>query len=184
MYYVYEHKKPHTGDVFYVGKGHNYRAWSSDSRNKHWKHTVAKHGGFEVNIIKDNLTNDDAIELEIATIALYRSKGYTLVNMTNGGEGVSGFKHSEESKARMRKPHAMVNAYPIRTEEHKQKIHKTLVKYRYVGTNTKTQEKVVFCGKSALQTAGFRADHVKKCALKMPKYNTHKGYVWEREQID
>lgn len=40
---------------------------------------------------------------EIKKIAELRSKGYNLVNDTNGGEGIFGWKHSEESKLKMAK---------------------------------------------------------------------------------
>lgn len=65
---------------------------------------IAKYGwdGFEHIILKTDLTEDDAKRLEVEYIAKYatndRAYGY---NMTIGGDGVNGFKHSEASKKKM-----------------------------------------------------------------------------------
>jgi hypothetical protein len=40
-------------------------------------------------------------DVEIEEIAKYRALGFNLLNMTNGGKGLLGFKHSEESKKKM-----------------------------------------------------------------------------------
>jgi hypothetical protein len=48
------------------------------------------------------MSNDEAIELEIFLIAELREHGVKLCNLTDGGDGVSGFKFSEESRERMK----------------------------------------------------------------------------------
>ena len=57
IYYVYEHTRPDTGNVFYVGKGSFKRAYSKAKRNKHWHNIVNKAQGFSVNIIAKDLDN-------------------------------------------------------------------------------------------------------------------------------
>lgn len=100
--YVYLHKRK-DGSVFYVGKGVGCRSTSLSGRNVHWKRTVEKNGGFDVEIIRSGLTDQEAYDLEIATIQHYRSSGVRLCNIFNGGEGGnSGGKLSDEHKDKLR----------------------------------------------------------------------------------
>lgn len=62
-YYVYGHKKLDTGELFYIGKGKKNRINSTRNRSKGWTETVATHG-FISYIIKENLTNKEAVALE------------------------------------------------------------------------------------------------------------------------
>lgn len=64
-YYVYYHKRLKDNSIFYVGKGKGKRAYSKSMRNVHWQNIVNKDIGFIVEIIKENLTNKTALELEI-----------------------------------------------------------------------------------------------------------------------
>jgi len=91
------HKKLDTGEVFYVGKGKNNRAYSNRGRNIYWRRLVAKHG-YYVEYAAKHLSEDLAFELEMFLIQECKDTNITLVNMTNGGEGCSGYKHSEENK--------------------------------------------------------------------------------------
>jgi len=86
-FYVYAHLRP-TGEVFYIGKGTNKRAWSRSLRNRHWNFIVDKHG-FKVTIVRDRLTEKDAFDLEARLIKYFRQFG-DLVNVADGGGGVSG----------------------------------------------------------------------------------------------
>lgn len=54
-----------------------------------------------IEIFKNDLTNEEAIALEVELISKFgrEDKGYgTLCNWTDGGEGTSGYKHSEKTK--------------------------------------------------------------------------------------
>lgn len=91
-FYVYIHKKKATGEVFYVGKGKDSRAWSTKGRNRAWEYLVKKHD-YIVEIVQDRLQEWYAFELEKDLIAFYgrRDCGHgTLVNLTDGGESPSG----------------------------------------------------------------------------------------------
>jgi hypothetical protein len=101
MYYVYQHKKADTNEIFYVGKGKGTRAFNATKRNPYWKRVVAKHG-FNVEIIVDNLDEEFSFLVEMETIDAYKKRGITLSNLTNGGEGASGFIHSEEHKKKLK----------------------------------------------------------------------------------
>lgn len=99
-YYVYLHKKKTNGTVFYVGKGKGNRAYQTHGRSKFWRGVVEKYG-LVVEIYMDNLQEWYAHELEKDLIALYgrRDKGLgNLVNMTEGGDGVAGYKFTDEAK--------------------------------------------------------------------------------------
>jgi hypothetical protein len=105
-HYIYFHINLVSNEVFYVGKGKGRRAWSKDKRSYHWYNTVKKYG-YRVDIVEDNLTDDISLQREIFYINKIGRKDLglgTLVNHTDGGEGISGLKHSEESKQKMKKP--------------------------------------------------------------------------------
>lgn len=127
MAYVYRHIRLDKNEPFYIGIGsdENYnRAKTNTRRNKHWLN-ISKFG-FEVDILFDNLTWNEACEKEKEFIALYgRSdlgKG-VLCNLTNGGDGVLGriFKHSEDSKLKMSKTRKGVRQY-VASLETRQKM--------------------------------------------------------------
>lgn len=92
IWYVYEHYKADTGDVFYVGIGSHkrgkkykkyYRVSENAKRSNYWKNIAKKHGvGFD--IISDNLTKEEACQLEIECIKIYGREN--LCNLTKGGE--------------------------------------------------------------------------------------------------
>lgn len=62
--YVYLHRRLDNGLVFYIGKGTGDRAKRNNYRNKKWKNTVSEAGGYTVEYIKENLTSQEAIEIE------------------------------------------------------------------------------------------------------------------------
>jgi hypothetical protein len=104
-YYVYTHLNPTTKEVFYVGIGYGNRAWNKwAGRNKFWENYVKKHG-FEVEIIVDNITRKQAEKIEINLIAELGRKqideGGTLVNRSSGGDGGTGYIHTEEFKRKL-----------------------------------------------------------------------------------
>ena len=61
-HYVYLHRSLSDSVVFYVGKGTKNRAYRNSGRTKEWVEKSIS--GFTVEIIKSNLTNTEAIELE------------------------------------------------------------------------------------------------------------------------
>lgn len=96
IFYVYLHKRPTDGSVFYVGKGKNKRAWTKKSRNNHWNNVVKKYGGFDVEIVVDNLTEQESFRVEAEQIAIYGIDNLT--NQTLGGISTTGMVHSEETR--------------------------------------------------------------------------------------
>lgn len=102
-FYVYEHWRLDRDECFYVGKGRAGRAYSMKGRNCHHKAIVAKlsriGSALEVKMVAVGLSEADAFALEIERIVFWREAGADLTNMTDGGEGISGLRHSDETKA-------------------------------------------------------------------------------------
>lgn len=113
-YYVYGYIRLDTNSYFYIGKGTGIRYKRIDLRSNHFKNIINK-VDCVVEIIKDNLTEKEALELECELIQqLVFEEGYTmefddykdknknginhLVNNTYGGEGISGYRHTDETK--------------------------------------------------------------------------------------
>lgn len=96
---VYYHRSYKKG-VFYIGLGLPNRPFDKISRNRHWKHFVNKYGNYEVVILEDGLTFEEAAELEkdaIKFVGIDR-----LTNISLGGEASAlGMRHSEESKRKI-----------------------------------------------------------------------------------
>lgn len=104
-FYAYIHTHPgEYGPVpFYAGKGQKHRASDFSHRTAYHKNVVAKYGRDNIGIAKlDCSTEAVAMDLERGFIKCLRRSGARLVNFTDGGEGLSGHRHSDETKAKMR----------------------------------------------------------------------------------
>jgi len=84
-HYVYAHTDD-SGQYFYIGKGVGRRAWSED-RHSLWHRYVEKHlsGSYQVLILQDNLTAEEAEEAEFVWMEQHSD---TLVNWVNMGRDV------------------------------------------------------------------------------------------------
>lgn len=100
-FYVYQHKRLDDQKIFYVGKGKGKRAFDCSNRNQYWKRVVEKHG-HEVEFLVKEDTEEFCFFAEQEAIDIYKKRGIVLVNATNGGEGASGYKHTEEHKEKLR----------------------------------------------------------------------------------
>lgn len=116
-FYVYVHMRATDDSVFYVGKGCGQRYKTSNGRNQYWHRTVAKYG-FVSEIVKENLTFEEANQQEIQLIKQLREQGCTLCNLTDGGEGTRGRKLSDQAKASI----SQKNKGKKRSETTKQKM--------------------------------------------------------------
>lgn len=105
LFYVYRIDRP-DGTPCYIGKGMGKRrlkhAWRST--NPHLANIYRRAGGvLPISLLAENLNEAEAFALEIDLIAaIGREPHGPLVNMTNGGEGISGHVHSPLSLERMR----------------------------------------------------------------------------------
>lgn len=116
MYYVYKHTRLDKNEVFYIGIGTKptgkvlanlgnthralyYRAYEKKkSRNAYWKNIIAK-TDYKIEIIFETNNIQLVKQKEIELIALYKN---TLCNLTAGGEGIESYKHTQETKEKIR----------------------------------------------------------------------------------
>lgn len=112
MAYLYRHIRLDKNQPFYIGIGSDSsfkRAFEKTRRSQLWNKIVSK-TSYEVEIIFDNLTWEEACKKEIEFISIYGRKDLgtgVLVNLTDGGEGALGRKYiaSQETKEKLRKSH-------------------------------------------------------------------------------
>lgn len=106
MGYIYRHIRLDTNEVFYIGVGgllsddNHRRANKKYGRSNFWKNIINK-TEYEVEIILDNMSYEDTLKKEIEFIKIYgrlNNGTGTLVNLTDGGEGCNGMKHSNQTK--------------------------------------------------------------------------------------
>lgn len=132
FYFLYRHIRLDKNEVFYIGVGtkrkhknekERYaRAYLKANRNPFWKNVVNK-TQYIVEIVCESNDYNYILQKEIEFIKMYGRKDLglgSLVNLTDGGEGVVNLKHphTEETKQKISK--ALKNK--CKSEEHKQKL--------------------------------------------------------------
>lgn len=101
MYYTYGHYKANSKELFYIGKGKSNRAYEKDSRSKFWNSIVNKNG-HTVEIFANWESEKDAFLHEKFLIECFRDLT-KLCNLTDGGDGCSGYIWSDEQKEKLKK---------------------------------------------------------------------------------
>jgi hypothetical protein len=153
---VYRHIRLDNRKPFYIGIGINEnRAYSNKGRNKYWQRIVEK-SGYEVQILFDDISYDDAKEKEKEFIALYGRYNVCeglLCNLTDGGYGSLGYKPTKESllkisktsKGRIKTPEQIAKWRSKmnfeKSEETKEKIRKTLTGKKHTKERIENQRK-------------------------------------------
>jgi hypothetical protein len=156
-YYVYAHKTKSTGDLFYIGKGSDRRAYTSKGRNTFWRAINNKYG-FVVEIIKDGLTEQEAFDFEKQMIKEARAAGARLANMTDGGEGMSGFTYvmSEDHKAKI----GAANSVSLKgRKQSEESINKRMESSKDIFSSSEWREKVGAASKKAFQNPVIKEKH-------------------------
>jgi len=101
---LYRHIRLDKNEPFYIGIGGSIdRAYCKYKRNIIWKRIVSK-TDYEIEILLEDLTWQEACNKEKEFIKLYGRKDLKtgcLSNMTDGGEGAVGIKHTEETKKKI-----------------------------------------------------------------------------------
>lgn len=105
IYYVYMYLRANDSEIasagtpYYIGKGKDKRAWS--------KHTLPlPNNPSNIIIVMENLSEVDAFELEKKLIAEWGRvdlRTGILRNLTNGGDGHSGFLQSDDTRIKRKK---------------------------------------------------------------------------------
>ena len=86
-YYIYAHIRNDNNKIFYIGKGCNNRAYIQSNRSLYWKRIVSKYG-YNVKILLNDLSEEEAYKYEIFYIDIEKKKGNCEANFTIGGDGV------------------------------------------------------------------------------------------------
>ena len=107
-YKVYKHTNLQNGKV-YIGitckdVAVRWKNGKGYQKGTHFRNAIDKYGwgNFAHDILFENLNEDEAKRKEIELIALYKSADHEYgYNTTNGGDGTSGLKHSEETRKKL-----------------------------------------------------------------------------------
>ena len=133
VYYIYRHIRLDINEPFYIGLGKVYntnakthekyysRAFQNTKRNRFWNFITDK-TDYEVEIIYECYNREEVIKKEIEFIALYGRRDLgkgTLVNMSDGGDGLSKNIQSPETIEKRKKLHAegKTGLKPLRGED-------------------------------------------------------------------
>jgi group I intron endonuclease len=129
-YKLYVHISPNDKRYYGITKQKTEYRWRNGKaykNNKYFINAIKKYGwnNFKHEVLFTDLTKSEAKLLEQIYIVLYdttnREKGY---NITLGGEGSNGLKHTEESKQRISKNNAKYWKGKHLTEETRKKLSK------------------------------------------------------------
>jgi hypothetical protein len=133
MAIVYRHIRIDKNEPFYIGIANDkYRPYRMHGRNNIWKKIISK-TDYEVEILFDDISRDQACEKEKEFISLYgrinNSTGI-LANLTDGGDGTCGYKYSQKQRQNISINHkGMLGLTHNEETKHKMKIAATGVKF-------------------------------------------------------
>jgi len=193
MAVVYRHIRLDTRKPFYIGIGVNEaRAYSLKNRNKHWHNIVNKYG-YEVQLLFDDLTYEDAKLKEIEFINLYGRDDLSdglLCNLTDGGDGSTNYKPTKEallkisqtSKGRI-KTKEQISKWKqsmsfTKSEETKEKIRQSLLGKKHTNERKENQRKA-HLGKSLSDEAKQKLSDYWKGKKRSPFSEEHKQKLSE-----
>jgi hypothetical protein len=165
-FYVYEHLRLDTGAVFYVGKGTGKRCTvrSHHHRNEFWQRTEKKAGGFCVRMVAKDVDEELAFLVEQERISQLRTVGIRLCNMTNGGDGTSGWVKTPEWKRKVGEKHKG----KVISKETRAKISASVKASGYVHS-LEVRQKIADTHKGHQRTLGLK--HSAETKLKMSHAN-------------
>lgn len=207
MPYLYRHIRHDTNEVFYIGIGglskfDNYkRAYSTGSRNKHWK-SIVRLTSYNVEIMLEHESEIFIKNKEQEFIKLYGRKDLktgTLVNQTDGGDGSWSVVVSEETKRKKHEKNSGINCYwfgkklskehkinlskskigkklPRFSETHRIKIGKAMLKRKYNCYDLEGNFIKSYLGTGELKSNNLSPGNVHCCCT--GKKKTYKGFIW------
>ena len=166
VFYIYVHFRPDL-TPFYVGKGKGDRCGQFWGRSQYHQRIVKKYG--KKNIIIEKVmcnSEEEAFSREIETISRFRSQGFPLCNLTNGGEGPSGAVHSTETIEKMKESHAKVQTWQGRKHSGESKEKMSLAaKGRAVSEETKKKISEFHKGKQWSLGKKLTEEHKEKISV-------------------
>jgi len=198
MAYVYRHIRLDKNEPFYIGVGTDenaknayYRPRIRSDRNDIWK-KITRKTEYEIEILIEGLTRDQAFEKEREFIKLYgriNNKTGCLANMTDGGEGATctiiSTSHrkaiSEKAKQRFKDPAYKANIVKNFDPSKRDKAYydkavgwqrKQVAQYTLDGKLVKVWESM-----GEAERNGFRQSCISLCCYNSKK--KHKGFKWK-----
>lgn len=177
--YVYLHVDPINYEIFYVGisskvsKNSYRRAYSIRDRNKFWRNKVNTLLDYQVIIIYNNISWEEACLKEIELISILGRRDIktgTLVNLTNGGEGTIGRVFSSSHKEKLKQAFKKSTCRNTGKNFNNQKI---VYQYCLITNNLiKIHENCTIAAKEI----GCHSSSISSCAR--GKHFSCKGFKW------
>jgi len=143
-FYTYAYLRE-DGTPYYIGKGRGRRAYEKGNRK-----VKPPANRDRILILKKNLTESEAFKHEVYMIFVFGRKHTgtgILMNFTEGGEGVAGLVHTEESREKMRKAKQAI------TGETRERLRKSHLGHE---VSPETREKISRSGKGRLVSVETR----------------------------
>lgn len=134
--FIYSLEDPKTNQIRYIGKtiqklekrliAHIYESKNRKNHKCNWINKLNKKGDTPIIKLLDIVSEDDWEFWEIYWIEQFKAWGFNLVNETPGGEG---YRHSEETREKIKKANSGENHYfygKNHSKDSKEKISKSL----------------------------------------------------------
>lgn len=170
--------------------GYNYTIVKKDGKLKHpyFANAILKYGwdNFKHEILHINLTKEEACAKEKEYIAYYK-KGGKSYNITDGGEGLWGYKFTKEQIKKSAEKRRGIKQSPetiakrvakntgkTRTDEQKMKTSKPVVQYDLQGNFISEY----FGINEASRQTGINNSHIGDCCNKVKNRKSAGGFLW------
>lgn len=181
MALVYRHIRLDKNEPFYIGIGKRvHRAYDVNNRSKYWNN-IAKNG-YEVEILFNDLTYEQAKEKEKELISLYGRKDLnkgSLVNMTDGGEGTLNIIISDKQKQLI----SIRGKGRLVSEETRQKIRTKQLNVKRQPLSNEWKDKISQSNKGKIRTIEAKAKisnwHKENSAKRKIVFNYLTGVFYE-----
>lgn len=170
QYYVYQHFD-NNGNLFYVGKGKGRRGFhggAAGSRTDKW--FAKARDGFSVKILKDNLSNEEALALEKETMYEAFSNGIDLANQKPADRQYNS-SYSQLGRAKTQEEKDKISASKKKTKCRRLRNTRNQA---IIGTCIATGEEKTFYGHQELIAAGFNQGNVSSVCY--GRWSQHKGW--------
>lgn len=137
-YIIYGLCDPRTGELRYIGKSssgltrprvhfRNDRTLNDGSHVHNWCKSILAIGlEPEIVVLEQYESTESLRDAEIRLIAFFRKMGYRLANLTAGGDGLNGFRHSQSTREKLSRSRTGSSL----SDDHKKAISRSLSGYR------------------------------------------------------
>lgn len=137
---VYGLIEPHTGNLRYVGKSSSgmkrAKSHQCESAREHsnthvcrWLRKIYKE--FQATpcilVLAECVSNDEALDREQEIIAMFKDAGIELVNITAGGQGMTGWHPTEETRMKLSRSLKGKRKGILFSQEHKDRLRESMI---------------------------------------------------------